>query len=49
MLWLHPRAAPTEPVRCIYDFGLAGMTQGSKRVAVGEDVFKRCGCLQPKV
>ena len=43
MLWLQPRAAPTEPVHCIYEFGLAVTTQGGKRVMAGDEVFNGAG------
>lgn len=38
-LSLHRRNAPTEPVHCIYDFGLAVTTQGTKQVIVGDNVL----------
>jgi hypothetical protein len=38
-LSLHRRDAPTEPVHCIYDFGLAVTTQGAKQVMLGDRVF----------
>jgi hypothetical protein len=38
-LSLHRRDAPTEPVHCIYDFGLAITTQGAKQVMLGDKVF----------
>jgi AraC-type transcriptional regulator N-terminus len=38
-LSLHRRNAPTEPVHCIYDFGLAVTTQGRKQVMLGETVL----------
>jgi hypothetical protein len=38
-LSLHRSNAPTEPVHCIYDFGLAVTTQGAKQVMVGDKVF----------
>lgn len=38
-LSLHPRSAPTEPVPCIYDFGLAVTTQGARQVMLGDKVF----------
>jgi AraC-like DNA-binding protein len=41
-LSLHRRDAPTEPVHCIYDFGLAVTAQGAKQVMLGDKVF-HCG------
>jgi AraC-like DNA-binding protein len=38
-LSLHRRNAPTEPVHCIYDFGLAVTTQGAKQVMLGAKVL----------
>lgn len=38
-LSLHRRNAPTEPVHCIYDFGLAVTTQGAKQVMLGNNIF----------
>jgi AraC-like DNA-binding protein len=38
-LSLHRRGAATEPMHCIYGLGLALVAQGSKRVALGEEVF----------
>lgn len=37
-LSIHRRDAPTQPVHCVYDFGLAVTTQGGKQVMLGEDV-----------
>jgi len=36
---LTRRDAPTEPVHCIYDFGLAVTTQGAKQIMLGDKVF----------
>jgi len=38
-LSIHRRDAPTEPVHCIYDFGLAVTTQGRKQVMLGDKVL----------
>jgi hypothetical protein len=38
-LSLHRRNAPTEPVHCVYDFGLAVTTQDAKQVMLGDKVF----------
>ena len=38
-LSLHRRDAPAEPVRCIYDFGLAVTTQGAKQVILADKLF----------
>ena len=35
-LKLHRRAAPTEPLHCIYNLGLGVVAQGDKQVLVGE-------------
>ena len=38
-LSLHRRKAPTEPLHCIYAFGLGVVAQGSKQVLLGRDVM----------
>ncbi|RTQ34358.1 AraC family transcriptional regulator [Variovorax gossypii] len=38
-LTLHRRSATTEPVHCIYGFGVGITVSGKKRVALGEEVF----------
>ncbi len=38
-LSLHRRDAPTEPVHCVYEFGLAVTAQGAKQVMLGTNVF----------
>lgn len=38
-LSLHRRSAVTEPLHCIYGFGLGITVSGQKRVALGEEVF----------
>ncbi|SEF19513.1 AraC family transcriptional regulator [Variovorax sp. NFACC27] len=38
-LTLHRRSAATEPVHCIYGFGVGITVSGKKRVALGEEVF----------
>ncbi|MBV8810458.1 MAG: AraC family transcriptional regulator, partial [Acidobacteriaceae bacterium] len=38
-LSLHRRDSPTEPVHCIYDFGLAVTTQGAKQIMLGDEVL----------
>ncbi|SEM25236.1 AraC-type DNA-binding protein [Variovorax sp. YR750] len=41
-LTLHRRSAATEPVHCIYGFGVGITVSGKKRVALGEEVFDYC-------
>lgn len=41
-LTLHRRSATTEPVHCIYGFGVGITVSGKKRVALGEEVFDYC-------
>jgi hypothetical protein len=36
---LHRRSAATEPIPCIYGFGLGVVAQGDKRITLGEEVF----------
>jgi AraC-like DNA-binding protein len=38
-LSLHRRNAVTEPLPCIYEFGLGVIAQGEKQVMLGEEVF----------
>ncbi|RSZ29675.1 MULTISPECIES: AraC family transcriptional regulator [unclassified Variovorax] len=38
-LTLHRRSATTEPMHCIYGFGVGITVSGKKRVALGEEVF----------
>lgn len=38
-LSLHRRSAATEPLHCIYGFGVGITVSGRKRVALGEEVF----------
>jgi AraC-like DNA-binding protein len=38
-LSLHRRSATTEPLHCIYGFGVGITVSGQKRVALGEEVF----------
>lgn len=38
-LSLHRRNAATEPLHCIYGFGLGVVAQGGKQVMLGEEVF----------
>ncbi|MDQ0040911.1 AraC family transcriptional regulator [Variovorax boronicumulans] len=38
-LSLHRRSAVTEPMHCLYGFGLGITVSGHKRVALGEEVF----------
>ena len=38
-LSLHRRKSPTEPLHCIYGFGLGVVAQGEKQVLLGEEVF----------
>lgn len=38
-LSLHRRSAVTEPMHCLYGFGLGITVSGQKRVALGEEVF----------
>jgi hypothetical protein len=39
-LSLHRRSSPTQPIPCIYGFGLAITVRGRKRVTLGDDVFE---------
>ncbi|MFM0279911.1 AraC family transcriptional regulator [Paraburkholderia sediminicola] len=36
---LHRRSVATEPIPCIYGFGLGVVAQGDKRITLGEEVF----------
>jgi AraC-like DNA-binding protein len=38
-LSLHRRSSPTQPIPCIYGFGLAITVRGRKQVTLGDDVF----------
>jgi AraC-like DNA-binding protein len=38
-LTLHRRAAPTEPLHCIYNLGLGVVAQGSKQVLIGDEAI----------
>ena len=38
-LSLHRRDSPTEPISCVYGFGLAVTTQGGKQVMLGDKVL----------
>jgi len=46
-LSLHRRDSPTEPVHCIYDFGLAVTTQGAKQIMLGDEVLNYTGQASP--